>query len=557
MELIDYVTNTPQNTNKTILKQLVSSEKNKAVYESVEELKRDGGVGYTDEQPEPMYASVRIEIEAGATQAALSTKIAADSPFTTVGNRNLVIWDGKSYVCESFTLSDWGGSIFAGNASRYSPRYPNTGEPFLIRYAGSNRQYVSGEPGTHTLEIQNLVPIIHPIKKEYIPQEVEDNTVSKVMQELTDESKTKTIKVPMLERKDYIFSSIETNSQTEWVTGIDVSLPMFTIGNLNIVEFDGREYECETVARGGSGRYVGFGRSGLGDTSSEIPFSVRLDAKEGRMMVGCYTDTGYPEGTQLTHTFAVYKAETVNQIDSKYLPEGGFGYTETVKNFIAPEQTVPGDYSPNVGYCVSGITLSAPLVTPPEVVFFSLDGAAYACAKIEQESVVAYGNLSIFAEGFEDTGEPFLFIYSEEEVWQGYFKHEWDGQTYLCSHVVSAWTETETIHPISEKYLPSGGGLPVIDFGTLEAESENNFIAPVDPSLFKDYMCFVGKFTAGDDQGKSTVHMVFSCIDGIAWTGYIHTHPNFGNMEMFGIIMANGAASAMQITIVPGTQPSE
>ena len=48
MELIDYVTNTPQNTNRTILKQLVNSEKNKAVYESVEELKRDGGVGYTE-----------------------------------------------------------------------------------------------------------------------------------------------------------------------------------------------------------------------------------------------------------------------------------------------------------------------------------------------------------------------------------------------------------------------------------------------------------------------------------------------------------------------------
>ena len=49
MELIDYVTNTPQNTNRTILKQLVNNEKNKAVYESVEELKRDGGVGYTDD----------------------------------------------------------------------------------------------------------------------------------------------------------------------------------------------------------------------------------------------------------------------------------------------------------------------------------------------------------------------------------------------------------------------------------------------------------------------------------------------------------------------------
>lgn len=48
MELVDYVTNTPQNTNKTILKQLVNNEKNKAVYESVEELKKIGGAGYEE-----------------------------------------------------------------------------------------------------------------------------------------------------------------------------------------------------------------------------------------------------------------------------------------------------------------------------------------------------------------------------------------------------------------------------------------------------------------------------------------------------------------------------
>lgn len=48
MELIDYVTNTPQNTNRTILNQLVNNEKNKAVYESVEELKETGGAGYEE-----------------------------------------------------------------------------------------------------------------------------------------------------------------------------------------------------------------------------------------------------------------------------------------------------------------------------------------------------------------------------------------------------------------------------------------------------------------------------------------------------------------------------
>lgn len=147
------------------------------------------------------------------------------------------------------------------------------------------------------------------------------------------------------------------------------------------------------------------------------------------------------------------------------------------------------------------------------------------------------------------------FVVADENVGIEVGTYFYSGEDTYVSAI-----KTETIHPISDKYLPEGfggGGLPVIDFGTLETESENNFIAPVDPSLFKDYMCFVGKFTAGGDNGKSTVHMVFSCIDGMAWTGYIHTHPAFGNMEMFGIIMVNGAMSAMQITMVPGTGLSE
>lgn len=53
MGLIDYVINTPQNTNRTILKQLINNEKNNAVYESVEELKRDGGVGW--DEPGKVY----------------------------------------------------------------------------------------------------------------------------------------------------------------------------------------------------------------------------------------------------------------------------------------------------------------------------------------------------------------------------------------------------------------------------------------------------------------------------------------------------------------------
>ena len=42
-DIMNYVNKTPGNTNPAVIKSMVESEKNKAVYESVEDLKKSGG----------------------------------------------------------------------------------------------------------------------------------------------------------------------------------------------------------------------------------------------------------------------------------------------------------------------------------------------------------------------------------------------------------------------------------------------------------------------------------------------------------------------------------
>lgn len=47
-EIVNYVNRTPHNTNPNVIASMVQGANEQAVYESVEKLKQDGGVGYTD-----------------------------------------------------------------------------------------------------------------------------------------------------------------------------------------------------------------------------------------------------------------------------------------------------------------------------------------------------------------------------------------------------------------------------------------------------------------------------------------------------------------------------
>lgn len=146
----------------------------------------------------------------------------------------------------------------------------------------------------------------------------------------------------------------------------------------------------------------------------------------------------------------------VEEVIGELAENGQIGGLEQTKNYIAPEQTVECTYNPELGGCFTGITLASIQSMPPEKLYFSVDGTVYECEKQTFNDDVLYGNLSLVGE-FEDTGEPFAFLYDQAEIWEGLFKGD---VSFSCT--ISAWTQTETTTPISDKYLP-GVCLPVVE----------------------------------------------------------------------------------------------
>lgn len=134
----------------------------------IRELQENGQIGYEGETPEPMIAEITVEIT--GILARVSDYAGSDSPMLIDGNPNLVIWDGTPYRCVTTGSKSNSTSVYIGNVYRVSPDYENTGEPFCIQINRTGgRASVYGEPGTHTLEIQNLVKTIHPSDPKYLP----------------------------------------------------------------------------------------------------------------------------------------------------------------------------------------------------------------------------------------------------------------------------------------------------------------------------------------------------------------------------------------------------
>ena len=125
---------------------------------------------WVEETAEPMIGEVTVEISGTSTR--ISDYADSDSPMLVPGNRNLVIWDGKPYRCVTVLGTGTGSTqLYVGNASIASTAgYADTGEPFCLRIpASGDRATVWGSPGTHTLEVLNIVDTIVPVDQKYIP----------------------------------------------------------------------------------------------------------------------------------------------------------------------------------------------------------------------------------------------------------------------------------------------------------------------------------------------------------------------------------------------------
>lgn len=164
MELVDYVTNTPQNTNRTILKQLVNSEKNKAVYESVEELKREGGVGYTEQ------GKVSISSEMSYTGEVQNGNWETIVPF--VSPTPAKIWvklDGTEYECDAVEKTLANGMVYTlyQGMEEGTPVFAVT---ILPTDPNSANFIVPAGASTHTIGIYTIDDVIHLINPKYLPE---------------------------------------------------------------------------------------------------------------------------------------------------------------------------------------------------------------------------------------------------------------------------------------------------------------------------------------------------------------------------------------------------
>lgn len=143
-----------------------------------------------------------------------------------------------------------------------------------------------------------------------------------------------------------------------------------------------------------------------------------------------------------------------NMAKRELAESGGVGYTEATKTVLLDgtfEAAQEGDMPPNFETEVLDIK-------PGGQLSVNWNGKQYTCVVFDIADNICFGNLSI-ADAGDDTGEPFLYSLgvSEDNVW-GIF-----ATTIPGTVTVTVVGETETVHPIDQKYLPDDTKPKVID----------------------------------------------------------------------------------------------
>lgn len=206
--------------------------------------------------------------------------------------------------------------------------------------------------------------------------------------------------------------------------------------------------------------------------------------------------TGFLSAEEGTFTFSVTEEkEIVNRLDGKFLPEG-VGYSEYAEKVIFPETLIEwnetNEYMPHV-------EIATPLVIGQEYIVV-WDGTVYITKAIDingDGSSICIGNAGPMDMGFEDTGEPFIALYSEDGTMLIGSVGVAVGETKPGSATVSISGMVEIIHKIDPKYLPeteeetetaipeirtTGSTANIILTDATTSETKNGFINPSDGS---------------------------------------------------------------------------
>ena len=145
------------------------------------------------------------------------------------------------------------------------------------------------------------------------------------------------------------------------------------------------------------------------------------------------------------------ECEVPHTINPKFLPQGGFGYTEASKNELFAEQTVQLEPTGSGG-SMGTLGESNPLsLVVDKFYIVCVNGTDYRCKCVKDffygNEIIYLGNAVEF--GKEDTGEPFVLMSTGGMTAVAIYDE-------VTSVTLAVYAETEIIRPIDPKFLPEG-----------------------------------------------------------------------------------------------------
>jgi len=242
-------------------------------------------------------------------------------------------------------------------------------------------------------------------------------------------------------------------------------------GQNYIVNWNGTEYECECAyIEDGADKMFCVGNleiAGIGNSTGE-PFMITDSVAEDTHAIITTSGDG-------DYTVSIGKLiENIHKINPKYLPEGGFGYTEEKCKML---------------FSQSSITFSDGMYAEEDMIGLqkgkkytvAFNGEVFECVAKNimidvNNSAVYIGNERI--AGGEDTGEPFACADIIESGQSVFIITNFDDSTENCT--ISITGSLEMVHKIDTKFLPN----------TTKDYVEND---PTSPNYIANRPCYNGE----------------------------------------------------------------
>ena len=216
-KIIDYINQTPENTNPSVLATLLGELKvpKPLTYDYMPE-------GYPSKAVQTTTLMEEQEL-AFAVSNGLYTAIITNASEIVVGQTYTVVWDGTEYECVCFVFNSM---LALGNLS-IAGAVDNTGEPFIYGYNPNESfgQFATFDTSaSHTISVKTVTEVLTPMAYDYMPEGYPTKSIQTVQ---------------LLPPGIYSFTQ-----DHDLYLGINIPKVELVAGKTYKVMWDGTEYEC-------------------------------------------------------------------------------------------------------------------------------------------------------------------------------------------------------------------------------------------------------------------------------------------------------------------------